>query len=312
MTAVPILFAILSGLSFAFLGLSYKAADDVKCRPIAFMFVFTFTAGCISLLKTSTESTAWGDARLWWLGGMMVLTLFFGILLVMRANALGPASASWTMVNLALLVPVAMAALVLKEPLFWLDAALITLFIVMLLVLARGSATTGETKPEHLGFYLFILLLLYLSNGFFLCGYKIKEHLFGTENTGGVMVILYFGTAILALLTLLLQRGRQSIQRHEWKTGVSAGVSSVLGLYFFMLAVNTLPTLVVYPISQGIALLGGIFLTVVLYKERFNLFKSLGVALGMVVLLLAVFREPIMERLQAAPVATSTAATINR
>jgi len=55
-------------------------------------------------------------------------------------------------------------------------------------------------------------------------------------------------------------------------------------------AAMSLPSIVVFPITQGIALIGGIVLMALIYKERINIFKVVGIILGLAVLLQSIFR----------------------
>lgn len=72
-----------------------------------------------------------------------------------------------------------------------------------------------------------------------------------------------------------------------------AGLFSGAGLAFMMAAV-ALPAMILYPITQGIALIGGIVLTAAIYRESLHPKKLIGFALGLIMLTMAILREQIM------------------
>ena len=56
----------------------------------------------------------------------------------------------------------------------------------------------------------------------------------------------------------------------------------------------SLPATVVFPLSASIGLLGGVILTTGVYGEKFDRYKVIAMAMGLVALLLAIFREHIV------------------
>jgi hypothetical protein len=106
---------VLSGFSFAGAGLGYKIADRWQCRSSVFIFVFAITGGAFAGIKTFFETTVWLDPKLWLLGIAMGLLFDLAIYFIMQANRLGPASASWTVLNLGLLVPIFVSPFIIDE-----------------------------------------------------------------------------------------------------------------------------------------------------------------------------------------------------
>lgn len=79
----------------------------------------------------------------------------------------------------------------------------------------------------------------------------------------------------------------------EWKAGTLTGLSNSIGTIFYLGAMS-LPAPVVFPLSSSIALLGGVILTTRVYGEKFDLYKIVAMAMGLIALLLAIFREYIV------------------
>ena len=61
-----------------------------------------------------------------------------------------------------------------------------------------------------------------------------------------------------------------------------------------MLGAIRISATVVFPISSSIALLGGVFLAALIYKELMGTLNVIGIAVGTAALILAVFRDSIV------------------
>jgi len=283
------LFAVLSGLAFSVLSLGYKAADAYHCRTMAFIMPFTLTSGIIALIGSCWQANTWQDPRLWWIGLPAGVLLFFAIYIVVRANQLGPASISWTFVNISLLVPIGISTVVLHERLYPIDLLSIALFILMLLAFARSIAGAGEVKSAHRVLFTLALLSIFIVNGTWMFGSKLKEHVFHDVNTFSFIAIVYLTCAVLSFGIYLLQHGWKLPQSHELKIGIGSGVASVTGILLFV-AAAALKAAILYPVSQGISLLGGVMITAILYRERVDAYKMAGFVLGIAVLMISVLR----------------------
>lgn len=282
--------AILAGLVFALLGYLYKVAHQFHCRVTPFILVFTGTAGCISLLRTHWESSTWDNPQLWLFGCLGGLALYLAIQCVLYANYLGPASITWAIVNLSLLLPIIFFCLFFHEHIYPVDIASLTLFMFMLLFFARSLAKTGEVPVKNRWRYGLALVILFVTNGSYMLMTKIKAAVWYDQNTASYMAISFLMGTFLAGITYLFQHKRQPLARHEWRVGIYAGLASVSGTLLFLTAAS-LPTMVLLPVTQGISLLGGVLLTLLLYHEHTDPLKMTGFAFGVAVLMLSVCRD---------------------
>jgi hypothetical protein len=91
-----LLMAIFSGIAYALLAVVYKQVERTHCRPAGFLLAFMTTGGVIMLARAMAEHTTWGDPRFWFLGVSGGLLTYVSINLITRANAIGPASVTWT------------------------------------------------------------------------------------------------------------------------------------------------------------------------------------------------------------------------
>jgi hypothetical protein len=291
---VTILLSILSGVSFAGAGLGYKIAERWQCRSSVFILVFAITGGAFAGIKSFFETTVWLEPKLWLLGIAMGLLFDLAIYFIMQANRLGPASASWTVLNLGLLVPIFVSPFIVDETVLWLDPIIVALFILMLLMFARGMKNTGEADKGRHRLHILMLLGIFFAQGLFLLGNKIKYVLFNDANTAGLTFIVYLSGAVAVLLVIYTTQKRLTLLGSELKAGAITGICNSLGV-ILLLSGMSLPSTIVFPLSASIALLGGVFLTSLVYGERLNRMKTIGVMLGLMALILAVFREKLVS-----------------
>ena len=127
-------------------------------------------------------------------------------------------------------------------------------------------------------------------NGLFQFGIKLKDTFFQDSNAAGLALVFYGTGAILALITHRIGSGRMRITRREAGIGLLAGFGSGIGNLLFLTGMS-LPTTVSFPVTLSIALIGGVALTTLIYKESVNREKITGWILGLILLLLAVFRD---------------------
>ena len=289
-----ILLSILSGVSFAGAGLGYKMAERWQCRSSVFILVFAITGGAFAGIKAFSETTAWFEPKLWLLGIAMGLLFDLAIYFIMQANRLGPASVSWTILNLGLLVPIFISPFIVDEIMLWVDPIIVALFILMLLMFARGMKNTGEVVQGRHKRHIMMLLGIFFSQGLFLLGNKIKYALFNDANTAGLTFIVYLSGAAAVLLIINPTQKRLTFRGSELKAAAITGICNSLGVILLLNAMS-IPSTIVFPTSASIALLGGVLLTSLIYGERLNRPKTTGVMLGLMALFLAVFREKLIS-----------------
>lgn len=294
-TPVLYLILLLSGLFWAMLGLGYKVADHHSCRTGSFSRVMFFSAGVICGVALLVENTNWGNWRLWALGIAAGVLFYLVLLLLMPTYRLGPASVVWIVVNLGILIPIFLSPLF-KETLYWfIDPILIGLFVLMLLAFQRGMAQARETTRAGGMLFLFALLSVFLANGILLAAPKWQSIMFHGADRIGYLTISYFAGGVFTLLIDASKGESLRPTAWEWKAGLLSGMSTAIGMLFFMTAIK-LPAAVVFSINGGISLLGGVALTTIIYRERLNLMKVVGLALGTLVLLIAVLRAPLAKQ----------------
>ena len=144
----------------------------------------------------------------------------------------------------------------------------------------------------HILRYIILLMAVFFSNGLLMFGFKLNEMLYPSASKACFVAAIYSGATIVFLLGgvfLYRHNNLWHLQKCELKWGIAMGICTIASVLLLQAAMS-LPAIVVFPIAQGIALIGGITLMAFVYKERINKFKATGIVLGLIVLLQAIFR----------------------
>lgn len=290
---LPLVSAVASGILYAVAGFGYKMAERLNCRTANFIVVFSIAGGVFALIKSFSEISEWLNPQLWFLGIGMGILFDLAIYFIMLSNKSGPASLSWTLLNLSLLVPIALSPLLFQEKVLWIDPVIVLAFMLMLALFAQSIRKNEETSLRSTGVYFLMLLGIFLSNGFFLLGNRLKYELFGEANTAALTFIVFLVGGLIAWLVTVQGKQRHRIGLNEWKAGGLTGLSNSIGTIFYLGAMS-LPATVVSPLNASIALLGGVVLTTSIYGEKFDYYKVVAMGVGTIALLLAIFREQII------------------
>ncbi len=128
-------YAILAILVFGVLGISYKLSDKLNCDQQHVNF-FMFLSAAIAMLGwglvTHRLGMVWPPIAL---GCAMGLICWFSVIAFRKAAGIGRLSTSWTVLNLALIVPVMASIVIWKEhpmPKHWIGLGLTMLAVVLL------------------------------------------------------------------------------------------------------------------------------------------------------------------------------------
>ncbi len=285
---MPLLFGLTAGLCNALIGLLGKQAEHTGCRPTV---VPTLMLGAVALtaaIALPFIHVVWGGSGLWVLAAAMGLLYVVAVQATITANAVCPPSLVWSVTNQALLVPIMLAPALLHERWQRADALILLAFIAALWLFDKGMNQTGETAQARGMRAWLLLVVVLLSNGLLMLGYKLKS-LHWPEVGAVPFVVLVFGAgALIGILT-------GGVARRPWATGVEGRVGLAMGLAgaganLALLGAVTLPAVVAFPIIQGTALIGGTLLLVLRFREALNAYKIAGLCCGGLVLALAMLR----------------------
>lgn len=272
----------------AMVAVTIKGAERHGCRPSEFGTIAMATAGIISLFVAWLQPGSWSDYRLWLLGIILGILYYVAVISMLRANCLSPPSLPLAMANLALVVPIALAGLFLDEKLRFLDGITMLAFLGMLTAFIRGTSIAGDTTSGYHPMLILMLALVFFSNGLVMFGFKLNSLLPADVNVLALSAIMYGAGSLLAWLNGQ-RRPDHRYRRQEAFWGVCMGIGGGTAIPLFLLAMR-LPAMVAFPTMQGISFLGGIGVTALVYREKLNLWKCAGMAMGIAVILLSAWR----------------------
>jgi drug/metabolite transporter (DMT)-like permease len=286
--SLPVLCAVGAGVANMLVAVTIKGAEHYKCPPTRFGAVALTTAGLVSLIVACTRTGTWLDWQLWLLGVILGMLLYACFPAMVHANRHGPPSLPWAMCNLGLVVPIVLAAFFLDERLCWVDGLGLAAFIGMLAAFVLGTSQAKDIDPNRRGTFFLLLALVFLINGFMMFGFKLNSELPKNVNPSALGVIMYAVGSLLCWGDTLLRPSRKYLfQEVVWAGGFGLGNGASIVL---LLVAMKLPAVVAFPTIQGISFLGGICATALVFRERLNGWKILGILLGLTVIFLSVLR----------------------
>ncbi|MFA6110392.1 MAG: hypothetical protein WDA75_16620 [Candidatus Latescibacterota bacterium] len=287
MTTWPLVCALTAGVSNALLGVLAKQAQHSGCRAEVVPVLMLGAVGLLGGLALPWAPGDWGDPGLWALATGMGLLYVTALQSMIVANRTCPPSLVWSLANLALVLPVVLAPLLLREPWQPIDGLLVAAFLVMLACFRRGLGQSGEAARAPWKQVWLPLAGVFLSNGLLMLGYKLEAQHWPQVGAVPFLVLVFGSGAVLGLLARRRSPGRVSAA--EWRWGLLMGLAGTVANLCVLGAV-VLPAVVAFPLVQGTALIGGTVLMVVLYDEPLNAAKLLGLTCGGLVLALAMGR----------------------
>jgi multidrug transporter EmrE-like cation transporter len=279
--------ALGAGCSNALLGVFAKQAQRQACRPEVIPVLMLGTVALVSAAAVPWAPGSWGDPVLWGLAAAMGLLYVAALHAMLVANRTCPPSLVWALANLALVVPVVAAPLFLDEPWQGLDGLLIAAFVAMLACFRRGLAHSGEATRAPWAQVRWPLAAVFLTNGLLMLGYKLEVRYWPEVGAVPFLVMTFGSGALLGLVARY--RATAAIRRAEWRWGLGMGLAATVANLCILGAV-VLPAAVAFPLVQGTGLVGGTVLMVWHFREPMNRAKWLGLACGLLVLGLAMFR----------------------
>lgn len=287
-----LLCVVACGLANIAVGWSMKGAQNSGCRTA----YFGICGNAAALLIAAATLPFFDGPRLvggvWLiglvLGGLFSASLSLGVL----ANLMGPPSVAWSMANMGLLVPIGLCCLF-GEALRGFDAVMLLAFVLMLAAFQRGMTQANDVLCTGKWRYALLLAVIFVVNGLLMFCFKLNSLLYPTANKGVLLVGMYAGALVIFTLSALLRRRKSPPAGQTWvpalkwggMLGASIGVTQLL-----LQASMALPAVIVFPLVQGLSLMGGVLLMAVIYREKFNPPKTLGLMLGLLVLILSVLR----------------------
>ena len=219
-------------------------------------------------------------------------TVIFQTTYSLALNA-GPVSLTVLIGNFSIFITIAFSMIVYRES-FYLTQLIGIIFLIlsMFLGVKRSKDEKGIT-----GKWMLLVLAMILSNGVA----SIFMKIFGKEVSGGVesaqstfMVISYLVAALLATGLFFLtsrcgKRERASFGVFDKGVLLFVGlIGVILGVYqrFYMLGMAKLDSGFMFPTYSGMQSLGMTFIGILMFKDKLSVRQKLGIACGIICVIL--------------------------
>lgn len=219
-----------------------------------------------------------------WSGIVGVGTVMYQVFYALALTS-GPLSVSALIINLSVLVPTIVSAVVFRENIYYMQLAGIVLLCFSLPMSLKDS---GEKKPNIK--WIVFLLLAFLSNGiatalmklFFKTGSALIEN---SENT--FLLYMYICASLVAFAVFVVMRfglGAKTVgMKKEWKLFAfigTMGLSLALFQKTHMYGLENIPGSLMFPTCIGIQTSMMSFIGILFFGDMLTRRQKLGIVLG--------------------------------
>lgn len=239
----------------------------------------------VSVLTAAMGLHFSASAATWGLGVFNGLMLFLYNLGVIKASRTGPFSIQ-SIFRLfgGVVVPMAFSVL------FWQDALSAVQLIGIVLMLGSfviinldGTALQGMKKG-----YIGWVALLFIVNGAYGTLMACQQRLTGPEQSNEMIVITFFSSALISLISLLISRRGGTVKafrmnRKALLYAVGAGIVAALAVVQLMLLLGRMESLAVfYTVENGMVLVLTVLFSAWMFKEKLSRNAIAGIVLAVI------------------------------
>jgi drug/metabolite transporter (DMT)-like permease len=210
------------------------------------------------------------------LGALGGVAYIVSILLFMPAMRRSGVSVAVAVLQLAILCPVAYAMLAFGEMPSRAQWVGMAAAVAALVLLSMGRALPRERKAIR---FSPLLLLLFFVTGISGIAMKAFHEYSPAQDLPGFMAVL-FGTATLGGALVMVVR-REPLRRADLALGAAVGLPNAAQLEFLLRAMETVPAIIVFPVSSALSLVLNAVAALLWWGERLDRPTTLGLALAL-------------------------------
>ncbi len=270
-----LLLCLFSGLLIGTLGITYKLSSRNKFNPDGFRGALTWLAAALALAAAAAVGEPAPNGTVVLFSVLCGGCFFLALIAVMRAMEIGAVSFTWVLINLSIVIPILVSAVLWSEPVGAAQRAGFAFFVLSLVLFGRDLAG-GEQKRISLE-WVISAVVMFLANGTFLVLFKVIDRHITAPHT-----FVTLGTIYITSAALFVIRKRKVVmpQAGEWKLGAVAAASMLGGqaLIMFALSINTASSL---PIIHGVSIIVVAVASAMMFGERFSRYSTGGLLAGL-------------------------------
>ena len=266
---------MVSTIASSLFGLTVKYAEHRSRHLLAVGAVNYCTAAVVYWIATLGESP---PSRVTWvlgiMGGIAYVTAYLFLVRVVRRKGI---SISAAVVRMSVLFPVISSILLWGERLSWAQSVGVALALVSLPLLGADGSGKGS-KIDVRGMAL--TGALFLANGGCLMAIR-GFHQVGPEGEQRMFFSVLFGTAALVSV-IAWGIDRVGSSKRDVVPGIFLGLWNTMGGFMLLVALRTLPSVVIFPFSSSVGLVLTTLVAMWVWGERFGKVGTVGMAIAVV------------------------------
>jgi drug/metabolite transporter (DMT)-like permease len=215
--------------------------------------------------------------------GILFFMVFYAMAFASSHIGVGIAGASS---KLSLIIPVMFGSFMLNET--------FDVFNILALILALLSVIilTYQPSKSFSFFHLFVVAFVFLGSGIIDVIINLLQLYFGKQNIHKDTAIAFiFLGALLSALMVIISKYRHLLKdKRSFGYGLILGVPNYFSIYFLIMALQTklLNSNVFYMINNTAIMLCSFIAALLLFKEKINYRKTIGIALAVLAIYLSV------------------------
>jgi drug/metabolite transporter (DMT)-like permease len=290
-----VVYAFLSGLSFAFLAVAYRLGQDKSVRPIVVGCAMGFFGAAAFGLQCRGQCLL-APTRVWVLALAAGVSQYVAVRLIRSALRRGPVTSFWCAASLSFLIVIVYSSAFLGEGLRGMQLAAMATGVACVVTASftvdHAAGAFAVRRGSRLA-YVIILAAILVLNG--VIGSAIKDLNAQPAADGRTMLSVYcnqfylaaFGVlGLLCLADVMASGGVKAPWKWVLPAGLLGGVSAVGGMIGLTLAAS-LPAAVLFTISSATSILTAAMLSVVIFREKPTPAWFVTLALSVLTLVLA-------------------------
>lgn len=275
-----ILLAFSAAMIYGFLGVCYETAAKRHYRIWDVGLFMQLTGFLIGLTVTAFLRLPFYDPHLLYLGIIGGVSFVAGIYFYLTASRERDIAANWTILNLAVVLPILVSVFWFKDTLTLTKACGIVVTLASIVVIGSSFSKTGGGRPS-LRWFIFISLAFAVNA---IIPILLR---FVPARQSALFTTYLYGTGLLSFLIIrIVTKSGRKTEGGLIRIAAGAAATHWSGIMLTMIAltlvgrVSTQAGVIVYPITNGLVIPLGVVLGALLLKEKISSGSWTGVLLG--------------------------------
>jgi drug/metabolite transporter (DMT)-like permease len=251
-------------------------------------WISSFSAIVAGILTTFYHQPLIGHT-VWWIGLVIGIAYSMGFCIVVNyCLKIGPTGPTVAANNMGLVGPVLVGLLWPVRQTLTLPIGAGILLVVLAIIGFSFSSVGTERKAITVSWALLVTL------GWVLAALSMTGQYLGSVLIPKIplaQVTAFNIMAVFILLPFVIRRGKTWFKKIEFMGGILAGLTQAIGVVMMLLALQHMPSRLVFPVTILLPLILVLMLSALVYKEHLNRLVWIACGMGVVGLgLLAVFQ----------------------